>query len=69
MPGSAHARLTIEFDLSADPIAGVVHDGSAGTGRAFTGWMALTGLIEDTLDAARRDGPPRPQAAPGRDPR
>jgi len=55
MPHPAHARLTIEFDLRADPIAGVVHDGRGGDGQAFAGWMALTRAIEVTLGAARLD--------------
>jgi hypothetical protein len=42
----------LDFDVDADPVAGVVvhedHDGEA-----FSGWMALTRVIEETLDAAR----------------
>jgi hypothetical protein len=55
MPAPDRARLTIDFDLRADPIAGVVHDAS-GHGEPFAGWMALTRAIERTLDAARRAG-------------
>lgn len=62
-----HARLTIDFDLQADPIAGVVHD-DGGHGEPFAGWMALTRTIERSLDAARRadrdspaDGPSAPR--------
>jgi hypothetical protein len=62
MPAPEYARLTIDFDLQADPIAGVVHD-DGGHGQPFAGWMALTRTIELTLDAARRaitgDEPPR----------
>jgi len=62
MPAPEYARLTIDFDLQADPIAGVVHD-DGGHGQPFAGWMALTRAIELTLDAARRastdDEPPR----------
>lgn len=47
-----HARLSIVFDLQADPIAGVVRD-SAGRGVPFAGWMELTRAIERALDAAR----------------
>jgi hypothetical protein len=50
---SDRARLTIVFDLRADPVAGVVHD--AGDRAApFAGWMELTRAIERALDAARR---------------
>jgi hypothetical protein len=63
MPAPDHARLTIDFDLWADPIAGVVHDDS-GHGEPFAGWMALTRTIERTLDAARRVGQDIPADAP-----
>jgi hypothetical protein len=49
-----HARLAIVFDLSADPIAGVVHRDDAGQGEPFAGWMELTRAIERGLAAARR---------------
>jgi hypothetical protein len=55
MPAPDNARLTIDFDLRADPIAGVVHDGG-GRSEPFAGWMALTRTIERALDAARRAG-------------
>jgi hypothetical protein len=58
-----HARLTIDFDLRADPIAGVVRDGD-GHGEPFAGWMALTRTIERVLDAARRVGQDIPADAP-----
>jgi len=48
-----HARLSIVFDLQADPIAGVVSD-NGGHGLPFAGWIELTRVIERTLDAARR---------------
>jgi hypothetical protein len=51
-----HARLSIVFDLQADPIAGVVCD-IAGHGQPFAGWMELTRAIERALDAARRAEP------------
>jgi hypothetical protein len=66
MPAPEYARLIIDFDLQADPIAGVVHDGG-GDGQPFAGWMALTRAIELTLDAARRaiaDGEPPRQEPP-----
>jgi hypothetical protein len=49
---SDHARLTIVFDLRADPVAGVVHD-AGDRGAPFAGWMELTRAIERALDAAR----------------
>ena len=49
------ARLSIVFDLAAEPIAGVVCD-DAGQGLPFAGWMELTRTIERALAAARRDG-------------
>jgi predicted metalloprotease len=51
---SDHARLTIVFDLQADPIAGVVCDDADGRGALFAGWMELTRAIERALDTARR---------------
>jgi hypothetical protein len=65
-----HARLTIVFDLQADPIAGVVCDnpGDRGDcGAPFAGWMELTRAIERALDAAGRTSgaelPPHDQSA------
>lgn len=53
MPRDSHARLILELDLAAEPVAGVVHD-AKGEGQPFAGWMALTRTIELSLDAARR---------------
>jgi hypothetical protein len=52
MPSPEYARLTIDFDLRADPIAGILYDGG-GHDQPFAGWMALTRTIELTLEAAR----------------
>ena len=49
-----HARLTIVFDLGADPISGVVCTGDEGQGAPFAGWMELTRAIERGLAAARQ---------------
>jgi hypothetical protein len=49
---SDHARLTIVFDLRADPVAGVVHH-AGDCAAPFAGWMELTRAIEGALDAAR----------------
>jgi hypothetical protein len=51
---SDRARLTIVFDLQADPIAGVVCDDAGDHGAPFAGWMEFTRAIECALDAARR---------------
>jgi hypothetical protein len=65
VPASARARLTIEFDLRADPIAGVVHGDGDGDGQPFAGWMDLTRAIETALDAARQaDDPGSGRPAP-----
>lgn len=53
MARDAHARMILELDLAADPVAGVLHDAN-GDGQPFAGWMALTRTIELSLDAARR---------------
>jgi hypothetical protein len=49
-----YARLTIVFDLQADPIAGVVCDDAGDSGAPFAGWMEFTRAVERALDAARR---------------
>ena len=49
-----HARLTIVFDLQADPIAGVVCDDAGDSGAPFAGWMEFTRAVGRALDAARR---------------
>jgi hypothetical protein len=50
------ARLVLDFDVDAEPVSGVVvhedHDG-----KPFSGWMALTRTIEETLNAARHPQP------------
>jgi hypothetical protein len=52
MPSDDRARLTLEFDVDADPVAGVVRDAGGG-GEPFVGWIALTRAIELALEAAR----------------
>jgi hypothetical protein len=54
-----HARISIVFDLQADPLAGVVCD-NADCSLPFVGWIGLTRCIERALDDARR--PPRATA-------
>lgn len=51
---SDRARLTIVFDLQADPVAGVICDDAGGQDAPFAGWMELTRAIECALEAARR---------------
>jgi hypothetical protein len=48
-----YARVSIIFDLHADPVTGVVCD-DAGPDAPFAGWMELTRAIERAIDAARR---------------
>ena len=48
----SRVRLVLDFDLSTDPISGVVVDNDR-DGQPFYGWMALTQTIELTLDTAR----------------
>jgi hypothetical protein len=54
--GDDHALLTLELNLEADSVAGVVR-GASGSGEPFVGWMALTRAIELTLEAARLGRP------------
>jgi hypothetical protein len=49
----SRTRLTLELELDADPVRGVVHDARGG-GDAFCGWMELARAIELRLEAARR---------------
>jgi hypothetical protein len=57
------ARLHIDFELGADPIAGRLHDEHGG-GQAFSGWIELTRAIELGLAAACRTPPPKPAGPP-----
>jgi hypothetical protein len=66
MPPDSRCRLILEVDLAADPISGVLRDGS-GRARPFSGWMALTRTIELGLGAARDATSPDARAAPGLD--
>jgi hypothetical protein len=52
MTGGPPARLILDLDVDADPIAGTVNDG-CGREQPFSGWMALTHIIELALEAAR----------------
>jgi hypothetical protein len=65
---SDRARLTIVFDLQADPIAGVICDDAGDHGAPFAGWMELTRAIECALGAARRasEANPSPRVELGR---
>jgi hypothetical protein len=47
-----YARVCVDVDLSAEPMAGFVHAGD-GRSERFCGWLALTRAIEETVDAAR----------------
>ena len=59
-----HTRLTIDFDLRADPIAGVIRDDAGDRGAPFAGWMEFTRAIERALDAARQPSSAAPPKAP-----
>jgi hypothetical protein len=50
---ATYIRLTLDLDLAADPIGGVVRD-AEGEAQPFAGWIALTRTIELSLDGARR---------------
>ncbi|HUC24317.1 MAG TPA: hypothetical protein VMA73_16530 [Streptosporangiaceae bacterium] len=71
MPIPDHVRLTIDFDLRASPIAGVVRD-ARGHAESFAGWMALTRTIERALEVTTHaeqdivaDAPAPPSSANG----
>lgn len=49
-------RLTLELEVQADPMAGVVHDAS-GASEPFVGWIALTRAIELALERAASPAP------------
>ncbi|MEV6156831.1 hypothetical protein AB0L53_41445 [Nonomuraea sp. NPDC052129] len=53
------ARLTVDVDLSADPIEGVLGH-RHGADKPFVGWVALIRALELALDAERvhPDSPP-----------
>jgi hypothetical protein len=59
-------RLVLDFDLSTDPISGVVVDDDRDSA-PFHGWMALTRTIELRLNTARgvRDGHKHPDFLAG----
>ena len=49
-------RLTLELDVNAEPVSGVVRVGAGhGDGERFSGWMGLTRTIELAIAAARCD--------------
>jgi hypothetical protein len=49
--------LTLEIDLDAEPMSGVLRDGE-GHGSAFAGWMELALALELRLGEARGGEPP-----------
>jgi hypothetical protein len=49
--------LTLEIDLDAEPMSGVLRDGE-GRGSAFAGWMELALALELRLGEARGEEPP-----------
>jgi hypothetical protein len=48
-------RVWIEIDPAAEPIAGVIHHGSA-PARPFAGWLELVALLES--ERGTGSGPP-----------
>jgi hypothetical protein len=48
-------RLTLELDVQANPVTGVVHDSSGS--EPFVGWIALTRAIELALERAASPTP------------
>ncbi|MET8159683.1 hypothetical protein ABZT47_25220 [Sphaerisporangium sp. NPDC005289] len=61
MSDSGHrVRLTVEVDLLADPIEGVLRH-EHGADKPFAGWMSLIRAFELALDDERlRPAPPPP---------
>lgn len=52
---AGHARLTLDLELDAEPVAGAL-SGAAGGTEEFVGWAGLTRAIELALEAARAAG-------------
>lgn len=61
MTFSRRVLVTLEFDLDADPIAGVLQ-GAGGPNAPFAGWLGLTREIEVALESARDRDPQRAHA-------
>ncbi len=59
VPSDRRACLTLELNVEAEPVAGVVRDAS-GVDAPFVGWIALTRAIELALEAARVGPQPAP---------
>lgn len=54
-----HTRLTVDIDLTTDPIQGVLRH-QHGTDKPFAGWMALIRAVELTLDIEHDQPDPQP---------
>jgi hypothetical protein len=55
-------RVWIEIDPAAEPIAGVIHHGSA-PAQPFAGWLDLVALLESERGSVARP-PPAPRSSP-----
>ncbi len=56
-PRPGHTRLTLDLDLAADPVAGVL-TGRAAPAEPFVGWAGLTRAVELVLAAERGGATP-----------
>jgi hypothetical protein len=54
-----HTRLTVDIDLTADPIQGVLRH-QRGPDKPFAGWIALIRVLELALDTERVQPDPPP---------
>lgn len=60
---SRPARITIELDVNAEDVAGVMH--GSGVSRSFHGWLELTAVMDAAQNEAKlaAAGPARRTAA------
>jgi hypothetical protein len=60
-----HTRLTVDIDLTIDPIQGILRH-QHGADKPFAGWMALIRVLELALDIERvqPDSRPGPSTRP-----
>ena len=47
-------RLTLDIDVGAEPLRGVLHDG--GSSQPFEGWLALVSALARLVDSAVEPG-------------
>jgi len=63
MPRPNFRRVTIDFDVGSDPIAGEIGE-SDGQTHPFSGWLGLAGALEHVLEL---HGQPPEQPQPAED--